>query len=538
MDIIKYMDLFGTTCKFYINQKPKYWTLYGGILSMISILLCIILFLYLNFDDFKRQNPQTTTSSIPLSDYRKIKFGKEKIWIPWRVTDYNHNFLKHTDLIFPNINYHSTTKNKNKNENIPLSKQKISYRLCNETSMKNLDRNIFYFNFPLDQLYCIDMDDLEIGGSWGGDSLSFLQFDLYLCKNENDYDVDNSNCTNLEKISNFIGPNNSLGFEFFYPIVQFQPSNLKNPAAVVYKEKFVHLSKWTYKKKRIYLQEHVIRDDIGLLYSKPKNFSYWGVNSISEDDYYSFGKNDIINEGSSSRIYSLDIYIDTGITYSTRRFKKLWSMVVETLPIITVIFSIFKTITKLLKQSSTYKKVTESLFEKLKYKTDKFLIHLKNNINDISRVSFSNFLLSNIRSSQNNEFNFKANNSSNIININKSNDISAFKNKKNRNNNIPSQKRYYKSDILFPFRYYIFYVLSKNITNKKIFSRQFIEVKNFISYIFDVTTYVTFKKEFDDLRKTLIERKILENYKYSGRININKKSFFRDMSDYLNDKKK
>ena len=534
MDFIKYMDLFGTTCKFYINKKPKYWTKYGGIMSIFSILLFISLFLYINLEDFKRQNPHTTTSYIPLSDYRKIKFAEEKIWIPWRIIDYNHKFTKHIDFIFPNINYHSIIKNNTKI--ISLTNKKIFYKLCNETSMANLDRNKFIFNLPLNELYCIDMNDLEMGGAWDGNYLSFIQFDLYLCKDGNDYNENNTNCTNFEKISNIIGPNNSLNFEFFYPVVQIQPTNLKNPAIVVYKEIFFHLSKWTYKTKRIFLQEHVIRDDKSLFYAKPKNLSYWGVSSIFGDDYSNFGKKDIINVGTSSRVFSIDIYIDTEITYSTRQFKKIFTLLMETLPILTVIYSIFKKITKVFKESSTCKKVTESLFEKLKYKEDKFLIHLKKNINDLNCNSFSNIQLNKVKSSQNNDSHLKINYSNNLLNIRRSNDLYLF-NKDKINNNIPPQKKYYRSEILFPFRYYIFSVLSKNIANKKIFSRQFIEVNNFISYIFDVTTYVTLKKDFDDLLKTLVERKILENYKTSGRINIGKRSFLRDINDYLNNNK-
>ena len=41
------------------------------------------------------------------------------------------------------------------------------------------------------------------------------------------------------------------------------------------------------------------------------------------------------------------------------------------------------------------------------------------------------------------------------------------------------------------------------------------------------------KKEFDILKKTLIQKKILENFQPNGKININKASFIKDMNDYL-----
>jgi hypothetical protein len=89
--IIKYIDLFGTRCTFYSEKMPKLYTVIGGIFSMISILVCILIFIIFSIDDLKRKFPNTATSSIPSEGYRKIKFGEEKIWIPWRIVDYNNN---------------------------------------------------------------------------------------------------------------------------------------------------------------------------------------------------------------------------------------------------------------------------------------------------------------------------------------------------------------------------------------------------------------------------------------------------------------
>ena len=89
--ILEYLDMFGTKLTFYSDKKSKLYTLNGGILSIISIISCIICFILFSFDDLNRKFPITTTSSIPSEGYRKVKFGKEKIWIPWRIVDYNNN---------------------------------------------------------------------------------------------------------------------------------------------------------------------------------------------------------------------------------------------------------------------------------------------------------------------------------------------------------------------------------------------------------------------------------------------------------------
>ena len=53
----------------------------------------------------------------------------------------------------------------------------INYKLCNETSMVN-NTDLFIIDIELDQLYCIDMEDLNIGGSWDSD---FLFLFIYFC---------------------------------------------------------------------------------------------------------------------------------------------------------------------------------------------------------------------------------------------------------------------------------------------------------------------------------------------------------------------
>jgi len=52
----------------------------------------------------------------------------------------------------------------------------LNYKLCNETLMiNNSDRYIL--DKDLDQLFCIDMEDLDIGGSWDADFLNLVTLD-------------------------------------------------------------------------------------------------------------------------------------------------------------------------------------------------------------------------------------------------------------------------------------------------------------------------------------------------------------------------
>ena len=92
-EFVKYCDIFGTKFSFYTEEKPKLYSVLGGIFTFVLIFVCLGVFIFSGLDDFKRINPIVTTSAIPSEGYHKIKFGEEKIWIPWRIVDYDNKYI-------------------------------------------------------------------------------------------------------------------------------------------------------------------------------------------------------------------------------------------------------------------------------------------------------------------------------------------------------------------------------------------------------------------------------------------------------------
>ena len=365
VEIFKYFDCFGTTFNFYIERDRKLYTSLGGILSILSFIFGILVFIFINLDDLLQKNPNSTTS-IAKENYRKIKFKDEKIWIPWRLCDYGSQTINHTGLIYPIIYYYKGIKN-NYTNNLDISYDIISYKLCNETSMINYI-NMSIIDVKLDQLFCIDMEDLDMGGSWDSDFINYITFDLYLCENGIDYDENNQNCSSYEKMINASNKYGYIDIEIFYPIIQYQPINKKNPIVTKYTNYFYHLSLFSNKIDRFYLQQHILIDDKGIINKDENLISYWGCESINLDYYVNGNKKDLMGEGSSSRIYSFNIYLIPEVIYYNRTYKGFFLIIIDGLPIIYIIFHFFKFIVKSFKISSGNKKLTELLFENLKEK--------------------------------------------------------------------------------------------------------------------------------------------------------------------------
>ena len=147
------------------------------------------------------------------------------------------------------------------------------------------------------------------------------------------------------------------------------------------------------------MQENVFTDDSGWILKKEKNHSYWGINSINGDTYFRGNENDLMNEGSNSRAYSFNIYLEPGIIHYKRNYKKILIIFSDFYPVAYIIFVIMKNISKLFKKVENNKIMVELLFENLKEKPNVFekniqKLRLKNynSINNFGRLSFHSYI--------------------------------------------------------------------------------------------------------------------------------------------------
>ena len=381
---LRVCDFFGQRFHPYIGFKPKYYTHLGGLISIIALISYIFIFVFLGYDDLKRKNPISNTSTVPPSGYKNIKFGQEKIYLPWRIIDYDENPINITNIIYPRI-FYFTVQPDNVTGELITKYNLINYKLCNETSMKNLGKE-YIIDIPLDTLYCIDMEDLKVGGSWNADFLNFIRFDLYMCKDGIDYDESNFECTTFDNLENIYGGGESIFFELLYPIVQFQPTSLDIPILIVYKTHYYIINKFTNKLDRLYLQEYVFEDERGWLVNNPKNISYWGVSSMDGESYVYNKNRDMLRFASTSKSYTLNIYFELGIIFFTRKYKKLYEILGEIFPIMNVFYFILELIARKINESYSSKKLNEYIMGYELNKERKEFISLKEQNQRLSKI--------------------------------------------------------------------------------------------------------------------------------------------------------
>ena len=356
MDFIKYCDLFDAKFHFYTTNYSSNFHLFGGAMFILYILISLLVFFLFSYDNLNKLNPITTISESPDIGYENININEEKIWIPWRITNSQGQHINHEGLLYPIINFVHGKKNNNKI--MELEYQQINYKLCNETSMAN-NTDFYKIDISLDNLFCIENNDFYIGCSFNLGYICYIDINIYLCENGKNFNISDKKCSTFQDLYNY--KNNSLIIEFYYPEIRFQPTNYQNPIQAIYRSHYYEIKHYNTKFERIFLRKNILSDERSLFSNNPKNKTYWGIDSIYGDAYFS----DIYyqNYNASSKVFSLSIYLGKGLVYYTRYYKKFIQILSDIFPILNIILYIFRGTTDFIKMCWIRRRLFDLLFE-------------------------------------------------------------------------------------------------------------------------------------------------------------------------------
>jgi len=586
MDFIKYIDSFGIKFHFYTNNQPNHQNVFGGIMTFIYIIICIIIFIGFSYEDIYRLNPISSKSEITDIKPRTINLKKEKIWIPFRIVTDENKFIDHRG-IFHIVPYYIEGIY-NKEIGMDLQYHLLSYKLCNETEMGNKPDN-YKIDVPLNELFCIDKDDIPFGGNWNGDYIYYLAINLYLCDEGIYFNSSDLRCANANTLFNSI--NSSLFFDFYYPIVQFQPTNYQIPLSIIYKNYFYELSAYSYKLQKLYIQEHVLSDDKNAIKNNYQNISCWGISSLYDDDYYLSIEKDLIIKNKINHIYKMEIYMDYGLVYYTRTYNKIFTILSKVFPIFKFFLFLIKKFTQHIKISFTKRELAELIFERkkiskmlgnkenirspslLKMKNisskaneshNEFLRDKKHNKNNEIRI----FLENNVKREKGidtKSYNPNLNNNGgnmnlanqNVIRILSKKEIFRFNSRRrslDKNDSLKSKEfksidsnlmsvDFKRKTDLFPYYYFFMdFFFDKLIKPHKFFclSKKYFTVYNFMCQIYDISTHIFLFKQFNTFNNLL--KQMLQDHGFSPihtfkKINIKDKDIIVKINKDLRTKK-
>jgi hypothetical protein len=312
----------------------------------------------------------------------------------------------------------------------------------------------------------------------------------------------------------------------------------------LYKTYYYIFSRYSNKVDRIYLQEHILEDEQGWILNNPQNSSYWGTFSIGGENYVT-GEKDILKKGSNSRLYSLKIYLNLGITYYTRKYKKLYEILSEIFPMVRAVISLFTLLSDLVNELNSTKKINEYIIgidnkmerkkmirNRQKFSKDlKISIYSSNFENKLTNIGWKK-LNENCSKQEEQNNNISNSKNENKINIDDSSKIICVPNysksikhsqksfnslkldlkqrKLNINNSLISINNTFEGKVKFPFYYYLLGFLLIKLKSKKFknspISTKFTTSFLIFTHIIDISTYISLYKQFETLKKLTMNK--------------------------------
>ena len=583
MKFLKYVDFFDTKFHFYVGGHPTNSSIFGGIMSLIFCVLSIIILLIFAWQDLNKLNPITSKSEIPGGEIRVVNLHNSKVWVPFRMVTYEEKFIDHRGVLHPVVSF--IEGKWNSSFGMDLTYHTLEYKLCSETSMANKTKE-YKIDIPLNEIFCIDNDDFPWGGSWHGDFLYYFEVNLYLCEDGIDFNSSDPRCSRMSDLLQH--HNTSWLFDFYYPVVQFEPTNHENPISVIYRSYFYRLSTYANKVERIYIKENIMEDDQSIVSSKPTFNSYWGMTNVYGDSYFMPEEKDNLVKSTSSRLYSLVVYMDQGYVHYTRKYKSIFYIFSEILPLINVLLIVFKKFTGYIKLTIARKNISGYIFENIqinnneqpilnvrkktfyemkpltKFRPSKNFLNLKKNVPENNRSCIVNLNADSINNpnqitrekTKSNRLKLALNKNGNENNENNAGDVNIirFLNKSqlkrktiNDPNNVSmsiasinnifykrkndGNKNLEKSE-LFPISYFYMNLIFDRLIKPKGFfclDKRYFIMYNFMVKIFDVSSHIKLFKYFT----------IFTDYFFSNELNGKKRNFpYFERKININDDKK
>lgn len=202
---ISKLDVFGVGFNFTVNGRERYQTVVGAFLTIIYIVIFISLFFGFGVDLYERKKPKVSFNQ-ETGTYKAMGISNKNFTYAYRVEDTFALHIKDESLLYQELIYFQFEMN---NGTWALKDYKfMPNKKCHE--FPDYRQRETYYNVSLKNWYCLDADNLTLGGNYDGNFVHGILINTKQCT-----EAQGRNCSSQETMRNaFI--NNITSSNFFY----------------------------------------------------------------------------------------------------------------------------------------------------------------------------------------------------------------------------------------------------------------------------------------------------------------------------------
>ncbi len=395
--VLRKVDILGIKFHFYSGKALKRTTPFGGFLTILLILLSMLLVIKFEHNFFQRKNPSVTMSIENTLSYEYIDLSQEKLLFAFRIEDYDAHFIDASNILYFKIYYYTTEQGKNGEYHSIIKDEFLPYHICNDSDFPDVNLTKTY-----GKLYCPELGGKKFGGYWDSNNLYYFEIQVFFCEDGAQYSANNTKCTSLDTLRQFLNQDDPKFFALYYPLVEFNPLSYNEPLIRRYKNYYYCLSYRLQRNDDLFLKKTIMNDDKGWLLNDYNNITKWGVDSF-RSTYAYFSDEDLTKEGSSTKIYEINLYTTMEKNYYTRYYMKIQNVIAITGSIINIIVYFFESLSHFVGGNMQKLEIIQNTFDFESKKRLKRQLTLNNK--HISQSSMIN--LQNVTPNALNEIQFK-----------------------------------------------------------------------------------------------------------------------------------
>jgi hypothetical protein len=261
--LLKFIDLFGLEPKIKIQNKEKYNTIFGGLISIFVSIAILMGFIYFGQELIVKKNPTVMLSNQYDTEPQRYNLTRNKFNFVFGMEDQNSQLYVDFSIFYARAKMDIITRSVNANgvPTIVFDHVYLRVEICNK------DRHFPYFfdlfsAIDLGKSMCIHPDDAEllyIQGMWGSSHYTAVSLDIMPCTNSTDSSII---CKPQEQIDKQL----SGGYFNVYIIdTIFDPTNYTQPYTYIARNFYTSISKNFFKLFELYFKNVDYTTDSGAL---------------------------------------------------------------------------------------------------------------------------------------------------------------------------------------------------------------------------------------------------------------------------------
>ena len=255
------LDFFGGPINIYHNGKTKLTSSFGGLISLLILIMLGVLFYGFGQDFFLRKNPAFMKSTISPHSYPFHKLTNKNLSLVFRLEDVNGSAVNMSDQWYHQIVNKKYINDKKTKEFYISEEYPISLVKCNSSLL--FLNNTFEKTYNLDTMLCPIFNKTLIGGFWDSDEIGYIEMNLYSCEEGNLNPLTQEKCGSNDLKNIYY--NTDIYFTIYFQETVINPDNYISGIRKKMNNIYLLLDPLFLKHADLYIKEVLLTTDYGWL---------------------------------------------------------------------------------------------------------------------------------------------------------------------------------------------------------------------------------------------------------------------------------